>query len=194
MVILLANVVGPRASAAARQAHVRAPMQRGRSEEGRAVRLPLGCGDLDPDSDSSFASVDLAFLSAMQLFMNLKMLVSGYDINCQYQINFAKRMGELESIIDQLTSIEQGWNMNLKHITGVGKFHLPAHKASCRDEFSFRNLPGVGQTDGEALERIWAALNNLALRTREMAGGHRHDTINEFHDAKNEERTRNMGK
>ncbi|KAF7799991.1 hypothetical protein EIP86_011234, partial [Pleurotus ostreatoroseus] len=47
-------------------------------------------------------------------------------------------------------------------------------------------------TDGEAVERIWSALNGISLRTREMASGHRHDTINDFHDYKNVERTNGL--
>ena len=48
-------------------------------------------------------------------------------------------------------------------------------------------------TDGEAVEHIWAALNGLALRTREMASGHRHDVINYFHDFKNIQRMYGIG-
>ncbi len=76
---------------------------------------------------------------------------------------------------------------------GVGKFHLPAHNAACRYKFAFQYLPGVGQTDGEALERIWSILNLLAARTREMAEGHRHDVINYFYGEMNTLRTLKIG-
>ena len=124
----------------------------------------------------------------MQSWMDLKMLVSAYDINCQYQINFLKRMRELANMVPRLVSVQRGWNMDIVHIAGVGKFHLPAHKASCREVHSMRLLPGVAQTDGEAQERVWSVLNPTSTWIKEMAAGHRHDTINEYHDATNEVR------
>ncbi|THG97971.1 hypothetical protein EW026_g4122 [Hermanssonia centrifuga] len=62
----------------------------------------------------------------------------------------------------------------------------------CRYKYSLHYLPGVGMTDGEAPERIWASLNALALRTREMSSGHRHDVINDFHTDMNIRRTHDM--
>ena len=47
-------------------------------------------------------------------------------------------------------------------------------------------------TDGEALERIWALFNALALRTKEMSSGHRHDVINDFHSDMNVRRLHAM--
>lgn len=40
-------------------------------------------------------------------------------------------------------------------------------------------------TDGEASERNWTEMNGLALRTREMSAGHRHDVINFFNNDMN---------
>ncbi|KAI1784480.1 hypothetical protein LXA43DRAFT_1101350 [Ganoderma leucocontextum] len=47
-------------------------------------------------------------------------------------------------------------------------------------------------TDGEALERIWSVFNSLALRTKEMSSGHRHDVINNFHSDMNVRRLHAM--
>ena len=128
----------------------------------------------------------------MQPWMDLKMIISGYDINCQYQIKFLQRMDQFEKDVRNLPSFERSWNKDIKHLAAVGKFHLPAHKSSCRDTFSFRYMPGSGQTDGEAQERVWAVSNPLQARAREMGPGYRHDLLNVFHDAKNEERVPNL--
>lgn len=79
-------------------------------------------------------------------------------------------------------------------LSGVGKFHEAAHRTMCRIWYSFHYIQGAGQTDGETLERIWASLNALATRTREMSSGHRHDVINYWHDAMNWRRTTGLGK
>ena len=79
-------------------------------------------------------------------------------------------------------------------VAGVGKFHLPGHKSSCRYKYSFNFLPGSGMTDGEAAERIWAVLNFLGLRTREMNPGHRHDVMNQFYSYMNVNRVHGLGK
>ncbi|PSS00733.1 hypothetical protein PHLCEN_2v4114 [Hermanssonia centrifuga] len=160
--------------------------------------LPGGGVDLQKGERANpwvkrFANVDFAMVSGLHRFMDLPMHVSAYDINCQYRINFDRRMEEFRTRGMEFASIR----IRLKYfpwtIAGVGKFHLPAHKASCRYKYSFRYLPGVGMTDGEAVERIWASLNTLALRTREMASGHRHDTINDFQNDMNVRRVHGIG-
>ena len=75
----------------------------------------------------------------------------------------------------------------------VAKLHAPAHKRECRYTFSLDYLEGTGRTDGEAVERTWSEQNGLALRTREMNEGHRHDTINDFHGHGNDRRTTTIG-
>ena len=124
--------------------------------------------------------------------MDLPLLVSGYDINCQYRINFYDRMQTLEARLSEFLSIRKYFCPDILWIAGVGKFHGPAHELSCRYQYSFNYLPGVGMTDGEAVERIWSSLKGISLRTREMASGHRHDTINDFHDYKNVDRTNRL--
>ncbi|KAH9911315.1 hypothetical protein B0H21DRAFT_704746, partial [Amylocystis lapponica] len=66
------------------------------------------------------------------------------------------------------------------------------HEKDCRNRFSFYILPGVGMTDGEAPERIWATLNAIASRTKEMSSGHRHDVINDFHSDMNARRVHSI--
>ena len=125
------------------------------------------------------------------------MHVSAYDINCQYRINFVSRLKamatkhadlKLMSVIKMDYAKGTPWTL-----AGVGKFHLVGHKPSCRYKWSFNYLPGSAMTDGEAAERVWAVLNFLGLRTREMNPGHRHDVMNQFYSYMNVNRVHGIG-
>ena len=113
-----------------------------------------------------------------------------YDCWCQYRKH---RDVRLERIIKDFPELE---TVQVKYfpwtLGGIGKFHAPAHTAACRSKFSFHFMPGVGMTDGEAPERIWAIPNSLALRTKEMSSGHRHDVISDFHNDMNCRRLHGM--
>ncbi|EMD36363.1 hypothetical protein CERSUDRAFT_52053 [Gelatoporia subvermispora B] len=148
-------------------------------------------GGVDLQKGERFANVDFATISGLQRWMQCLLLIAGYDINCQYRKNFEKRMEWFRAHQDRLRSIRHArFPMTL---SVIGKFHLPAHTASCRYKFSYYWMPGAAMTDGEAPERIWAVLNSLACRTREMAVGHRHDIINDHHSDMNVRRTHDMG-
>ncbi|KAI0697385.1 hypothetical protein BC835DRAFT_1227409, partial [Cytidiella melzeri] len=139
-----------------------------------------------------WAAVDFLMLSGLQRWMQLKLHISAYDINCQYRIHFHERLAAFQAKFfnNQKTALRSIKSCAIPATrAAVGKFHEPAHKLDCRLSYSFHYLPGAGQTDGEAPERIWAATTFLALRTREMSPGHRHDTINFFHDDMNWRKT-----
>lgn len=133
--------------------------------------------------DIRFCWVNYCMCSGLQPWLGLERHCCGYDINCQYCIHFRKRMQVMQKDFGHLSSIR------LKRIPFIlrciGKFHGYAHELRCRSRFSYHYMPGVGMTDGEAAERIWSTLNNLALRTKEMSSGHRHDIINDFHSDMN---------
>ena len=128
--------------------------------------------------------------SGLRPWLGLKRHCSGYDINCQYRKKFRERILKLQHDFPHLSSIQLSrmpWT-----IPAIGKFHAPAHTVTCRCKYSYNYLPGVGMTDGEAAERIWAVLNNLAARTKEMSSGHRHDVINDFHSDMNVRRVHGL--
>ena len=125
--------------------------------------------------------------------MDLLMHVSAYDIQCQYRINFVRRMEEFDdlrlklNILNIIPAKLFPWT-----VAGVGKFHLAGHVGHCRYKFSFNFLPGVGQVDGEAPERVWPGVNAVANRTREMNPGNRHDNYNDHYNDQNAMREHKM--
>lgn len=132
-------------------------------------------------------------MSCLQLWRNLRLHISGYDINCQYRIKFEARWKWLEALVNSLglSSIKEP--QVPRTIAAVGKFHLPAHIPACRYKFSYHYLPGSGMTDGEASERVWSVMNKISASTQEMKAGHRHDRINHHHEDMNVRRLHSSG-
>ncbi|KAJ3552341.1 hypothetical protein NM688_g4199 [Phlebia brevispora] len=152
--------------------------------------LPGGAVDLQ--KGERYANVDVAMLCGLQLWMDLLLHYSVYDINCQYRIHFEDRMEDFRALTAEFSGIRAKYFPNT--IPGVGKFHLPAHITYCRYKFSFHYLPGAAMIDGESNERMWAGLNEFANRTREMSAGHRQDVINFFFADQNFKRQNAMAK
>ncbi|TBU25756.1 hypothetical protein BD311DRAFT_780148 [Dichomitus squalens] len=150
----------------------------------------LPCGSVDLPAGEAFAYVDYCMCSGLAPYFTLHRHCSGYDINCQYRIHFKQRIAELQQQFPTLSAFR--FKYFPYTLPAIGKFHAPAHVSSCRTAYSYNFLPGVGMTDGEALERIWALYNALALRTKEMSSGHRHDVINDFHSDMNVRRLHAM--
>ncbi|KAI0345239.1 hypothetical protein BDW22DRAFT_1470267 [Trametopsis cervina] len=149
-------------------------------------------GTVDLKVGESFDAVDLCMLSGLRKWLALRLHISAYDINCQYRVKFWERIAKIQKMITTkrlpvLRTVTE-FTFPATRYT-VGKFHEAAHKVACRLLNSFHYLPGAAQTDGEALERVWSHVTGLALRTREMTAGHRHDTINLFHDDMNWRKT-----
>ncbi|KIJ21125.1 hypothetical protein PAXINDRAFT_160454 [Paxillus involutus ATCC 200175] len=61
----------------------------------------------------------------------------------------------------------------------IPKFHLKAHIQECQTAFSFNFSRGVRRTDGEAPERGWANINQVASSTKEMGLGARRDALDD---------------
>lgn len=100
-------------------------------------------------------------------------------------------MAQMQTLLSNFPSIQ---SLDLPPTTnGVGKLHAPGHTPACSFKFSMHWLPGAAMTDGESMERIWAGLNGIAARTREMASGHRHDIINYYHNDVNVRRLHKIG-
>lgn len=147
------------------------------------MKRPNGVGDLQKgeryvDAAATFqVLIKFRYLNMDYFFYSslantaIKMIVVSYDIACQWSCNFQKRMS---------SCFPQSWAINQSAVDIrflVPKFHLPAHIAKCHQDYSFNYTRGVGRTDGEAPERGWSNLNDLAYSTREMGPGSRQDTI-----------------
>ncbi|KAF8867794.1 hypothetical protein BD779DRAFT_1685311 [Infundibulicybe gibba] len=119
-----------------------------------------------------YCNMDYIFYKSMQNTEVVQLVVS-YDIVCQWSVHLKKRMFALDHTFDILNG-----GVLVKFL--VPKFHLPAHVAACRTQFSFNLTKGVGRTDGEAPEHAWSDADPLAPSTKEMGPGSRRDTL-DFH-------------
>lgn len=122
-----------------------------------------------------YANMDYILLSALADTYPQELTVS-YDIACQWRINFAERM---EKLPEQL---RRDWSGVLLQ-SGLPVWHALAHE--CKNENNLTLLPGVGKTDGEGIERLWAILNGSAWQTKEMTLGNRADTLEDVLDSHN---------
>lgn len=115
--------------------------------------------------------MDYVFCSSI---LNVRTLVTvAYDIACQWYKNLWTRVSLLPPTLQPLLGPE---HINFK----VGKLHLQGHEWKCQSAFSFNYSPGVGRTDGEGIERLWAFLRGIAASTKEMGPGGRQDTLDDF--------------
>ncbi|KAF9491475.1 hypothetical protein BDN71DRAFT_1510315 [Pleurotus eryngii] len=143
---------------------------------------PLGVGDLQ--KGERYCNMDFIVLSAV-VGLTLSTLMIIYDIACQWSSNFATRMKELPSSL-HITS-----NVHIKY--AILKCHLHAHQVACQTPNSLNLKPGIGQTDGEGIERDWSLVNLAANSTKEMGAGSRHDTLNDIFGYHNWLKTTGLG-
>lgn len=108
------------------------------------------------------------------LLHELQELLLTYDIICQWIKHFLERMKEVPPEMQLPEAI--------KIITGIPKGHCPGHIFECQCCYAMGIQPGVGRTDGEAIERLWAFVRKCAASIKEMGPGSRSDTLDDqFH-------------
>lgn len=131
-------------------------------------------------------------MSALSHYRELGLLYGTYDIHCQYIKNLRTRLyEEFNKVAHELESIDSAELPIIR--AAVGKYHLAMHTGDCRHKHSLHFMPGACMTDGETLERMWAILNALARRTKEMSAGHRHDVLNDTYADMNTRRLQGLG-
>lgn len=97
--------------------------------------------------------------------------VASYDIMCQWSINLRSRLNDFP-----FPKAEQ---LDDKIVTRVvPKFHLAAHKESCRASFSLNYEPGVGRSDMEGPERTWFGLQGGGT-TKDQGPGYWSDAMDD---------------
>ena len=117
--------------------------------------------------------MDYVFASSLvRVASPLPIINVSYDIACQWYKNIWTRMKSLPTNL-QIDPTTRTINFF------VPKFHLSAHIETCQTRFSLNWSPGVGRTDGEAPERGWANINQVATSTKEMGPGSRRDVLND---------------
>lgn len=109
-----------------------------------------------------------------------------YDIACQwYKKFFIRALNLPDTVRPEL--LRSMWQFV------VPKLHIRGHIRFCQMNFSFHLLLGVGNTDGEGIERHWASLGPVGTSTREMGPGNRRDTLDDHLGAWNWYKTITMG-
>jgi hypothetical protein len=110
-----------------------------------------------------YANMDYVFASAIRLTQLCTILIS-YDIACQWFVNLFKRMQEY-------------WPQDLrvpastKLIPAIPKLHEPMHGGENHEGFSLNFIHGVGMSDLETPEWVWASHNALGNSTKTQGPG-----------------------
>ncbi|KAF9001842.1 hypothetical protein BDZ89DRAFT_968153, partial [Hymenopellis radicata] len=136
--------------------------------------LMLGLGDLE--KGERYKNTDFVLYWVLSK-MGLKEVTVTYDIACQYRKNFKQRIEALPDVLKSLDIPEIQW--------GLPIWHGGAHEISCETAESLKYKVGVGKTDGEGIERVWAVFNPMSYMTREEQPGARHDDIEDKVDKHN---------
>ncbi|KAF7315023.1 CxC2 domain-containing protein [Mycena indigotica] len=148
-----------------------------------------GLGDLQ--KGERYANVD--WIVACTLWTERLMEYGfAYDIVCQWMINFFKRLAKIREGSDT-TTLTTDFD-DLEVVFGVPVWHAGAHDLQCRAHLALAYLLGMGKTDGEAMERIWASLNPASWATKEMGEGGRHDVLEDKVDHLNFEKNLGLGR
>jgi hypothetical protein len=101
-------------------------------------------------STNSYANTDYVVTRSTAHNLETKKVAS-YDIMCQWSLNLRKRLDDFP--------LENAARLDDQIIARVvPKFHLAAHKDTCRASFSLNYEPGVGRSDMEGPERTWFGL------------------------------------
>ncbi|KAJ7142169.1 hypothetical protein C8R46DRAFT_1233204 [Mycena filopes] len=130
---------------------------------------PNGMGDLQ--KGERYANMDFIAMSSVAGFDGMELTFS-YDIACQWAKHLHERVLKLPA--DLQLQFE-----DIMFQTGLPVWHASSHEAACTNLNSLSFLPGVGKTDGEGIERLWAELNAFAYHTKHMGLGHRADTLDD---------------
>lgn len=115
--------------------------------------------------------MDWIFAFLIRLII-LRLILISYDIACQWFVNLFKRM-------DQFWPAELKIPPSKKIIPAIPKLHEPMHRSANHEVYSLNYIPGVGKTDLETPERVWAGHNGLGNSTKTQGPGNRHDVLDD---------------
>ncbi|KAF8170968.1 hypothetical protein BJ912DRAFT_860833 [Pholiota molesta] len=147
------------------------------------MKRPNGVAQLQ--KGERYCNMDYIFYSTLKT-TDVERFVISYDIACQWSIHLRARMARYSS---DFFMFQEGRRITYL----VPKFHLPAHVAKCRTQFSFNFTKNVGRTDGESPERGWVGPNALAPSTKEMGPGTCRDTLDVHFGDENHKKVIGLG-
>ncbi|KAF9032545.1 hypothetical protein BDZ89DRAFT_948234 [Hymenopellis radicata] len=136
---------------------------------------PQSVGNLQ--KGERFCNSDFVACTALRDDHELKEVCFSYDIACQWIKNFLTRMETLPEELQLPQTMET--------MPAIPKAHAPCHQIECQVEYAMGIQPGMGRTDGEAIERVWAFVRMCAASIKEMGPGSRADTLDDqfqFHN------------
>ncbi|KAF9014455.1 hypothetical protein BDZ89DRAFT_1142297 [Hymenopellis radicata] len=134
-----------------------------------------GVGNLQ--KGERYCNSDYVVCSALRDSHDLKDVLFSYDIACQWIINFPERMEALPEDLQLPDDMDVS--------AAIPKGHCPGHQIACQIAWAMGIQVGVGRTDGEAIERLWAFVRMCASSIKEMGPGSRADTLDDqfgFHN------------
>lgn len=113
-------------------------------------------------------NVDFAFLKALETTRvdPAQGVTIIYDIACQYMVHLQDRIGG---------RLPAGLQVD----SGIGLFHVHAHKDECLFRFATSFIPGCGITAGEILESLWSGLNGISPVVRTATLAHRAEVLDD---------------
>jgi len=139
---------------------------------------------MSADFPCSYANMDYIFASAIQKTTLLFILVS-YDIACQWFVNLFTRAEHWPSDLHLSSSTT--------FIPAIPKLHEPMHKSLNHQVYSLNFIHGVGLSDLECPERVWAGHNAIGNSTKSQGPGSRHDVLDDHFSFWNWQKYTSMG-
>lgn len=128
---------------------------------------------------------DWAFLSTLK---DVKTRVChSYDINCQWSVRVWNRLKSYPAGMQLTIGAD---DVSFK----IPKLHMQAHRWACHPKYSFNYSLNVGRTDGECIERKWAATNDSAGAAAEMTPGGHQEYLDDVFGFQNHKKITNLGK
>jgi hypothetical protein len=127
---------------------------------------------------------DWSFLSTLRKVTTR--VCHSYDINCQWSPHFWKR---LSSYPDTLQLSIGHDDLTFK----IPKLHMQAHQWKCHPKYSFNYSLNVRRTEGECIERQWAATNGAAAAAAEMSPGHHQEFLDDILGHQNHKKVVGLG-
>jgi len=129
----------------------------------------------------------LVIYTLILYFGAIARILISYDIACQWFVRLFRRM-------------EDHWPADLKIpastklIPAIPKLHEPMHGGKNHHQYSLNFIPGVGKSDMETPERVWAGHNGLGNSTKTQGPGGRHDVLDDHFGFWNWQKYIGMGK